>query len=60
MLTLGFHAFEAGDGLRWTDGDAAIPAGLFGGFDGPMEVVLHLGCTTRYPSIGDAVARTAA
>jgi hypothetical protein len=34
--------------LRWTDGDAALPASLFKDFDGPMELVLHVGCTLQY------------
>ena len=59
-LTDGFHAFEADNGLRWTDGDAALPAALFDGFDGPVELVLHVGGTTRYPLFGEAVGRAAA
>jgi hypothetical protein len=55
-LTEGFHPFEIADGLRWTDGDAALPAALFEGFDGLMELVLHLGGTTRYPLLGCAEA----
>ena len=30
-LVDGFHAFEASDAIRWTDGDAAVPAALFDG-----------------------------
>ncbi len=48
LLTDGFHAFEADNGFRWTDGDAAIPTGLFAGFTGPLELVLHIGGTARY------------
>jgi hypothetical protein len=51
-LTEGFYPFEQDNGLRWTDGDAAIAATLFEGFDGPFELVLHVGGTTRYPSLG--------
>ena len=53
-LADGFHPFEPADGLRWTDGDAALPAALFEGYDGPMELVLHIGGTTRYPLLGVA------
>jgi hypothetical protein len=53
-LTEGFHRFESAGGLRWTDGDAALPAALFEGFDGPMELVLHSAGTTRYPLFGSA------
>ena len=49
-LTDGFHAFEAGNGLRWTDGDAAIQAELFAGFTGPLELVLQIGGVARYPA----------
>ena len=47
-LADGFHAFETETGLRWTDGDAVLPRRLFAGFDGPCEVVVHLGGTTQY------------
>ena len=53
-LTDGFHEFESINGFRWTDGDAAIPAELFAGLGGPLEVVLELGATTRY--LDDGVA----
>jgi hypothetical protein len=48
-LTEGFHAFEPDNGLRWTDGDAALPTSLFGKLDGPKDLVLHVGATTSYP-----------
>jgi hypothetical protein len=57
-LTRGFHAFEAEDGWRWTDGDAHLPAALFAGFDGPLEVVLLCGGTTWY--VAEGVMRRAA
>jgi hypothetical protein len=44
----GFHAFEAALSLRWTDGDAVVPAGLFGGFGGPLDIALHIAGSTRY------------
>jgi uncharacterized repeat protein (TIGR03803 family) len=44
----GFHAFEADNGFRWTDGNARLPAALFEGVDGPCELTLHVACTTRY------------
>jgi len=49
LLTEGFHAFEPDNGLRWTDGDAAVPAALFRHFDGTADLVLHVGGTTHYP-----------
>jgi len=54
----GFHAFEADNDFRWTDGDAVIPTELFAGFTGPLELVLHIGGTTRY--VTDHRARRAA
>jgi hypothetical protein len=48
----GFYPFEQGDGVRWTDGDAVLPAGLLSGFEGAMELVLHVAGTTRYPLLG--------
>jgi hypothetical protein len=49
-LADGFHAFEADNGFCWTDGDAAIPTELFANFTGPLELVLHIGATARYPA----------
>jgi hypothetical protein len=51
-LVEGFHAFEAANGLRWTDGDAVLPAALFAGFAGPLEVVVECGATARYVDEG--------
>ena len=59
-LTEGFHAFEPDIGLRWTDGDAALPTSLFGELDGPKELVLHVGATTSYPLLEKAPSRAAA
>jgi hypothetical protein len=47
-LTDGFHGFERAIGLRWTNGDATLPAALFEGFNGAVELVLHLGGSARY------------
>lgn len=60
LLERGFHRFEPDAELRWTDGDAILPATLFEGFDGPIELMLHVGCTTRYPLEGDAATGMAA
>jgi hypothetical protein len=48
VLADGFHAFEAANMLRWTDGNALLPASMFADFAGPRELVLHLAATTRY------------
>jgi T5SS/PEP-CTERM-associated repeat protein len=50
-LAEGFHAFEPDGRLRWTNGDAALPMALFAGRAGALELVLHVACTTQYPSI---------
>jgi hypothetical protein len=64
-LEQGFHAFEQWDGappdqggIRWTEGDAALPAAAIAGFADPFELVLHLGGRMRY--IADAGAGQAA
>ena len=59
LLTDGFHAFEADDDIRWTDGDAGVPADLLRGFSFPCEIVLRLGGATRYVDEGTAVRRVA-
>jgi hypothetical protein len=51
-LADGFHAFEADNGFRWTDGDAAIPTELCDGFTAPLELVVHVGCSTFYLADG--------
>jgi hypothetical protein len=56
LLTEGFHAFEADAGVRWTDGEATLPGEVFGGFEGPCEVVIHLGGTASYIDDGDVAA----
>jgi hypothetical protein len=55
----GCHAFEEDNGIRWTDGDAAIPSGLFEGFSGAVELSLHLGCATLYPAPMEFAAKAA-
>jgi hypothetical protein len=47
-LVDGFHAFEIDNGFRWTGGDADVPLSLFSGLVGSCELVLYVGCTTRY------------
>jgi hypothetical protein len=53
----GFHAFEADAGYRWTDGDAVLPASLFGG--GVNGVDLYAVPMARYPLLTDAVVAAA-
>ncbi len=57
-LVDGFHAFEAGNRVRWTDGDAGLPGSLFDGFTGPVELVVNLGGNTQY-SVESRVRRAA-
>jgi hypothetical protein len=47
-LADGYHAFEAANGIRWTNGDAAVPAELFAGMRGPGMLILQFGAATRY------------
>ncbi len=51
-LSDGYHAFEAQTGIRWTNGDAAVPAALFAGMSGPGLLMLQFGAMTRYPDAG--------
>jgi hypothetical protein len=51
-LTDGFHRFEPINGIRWTDGNAAVPADLFFGFKRPLMVTLLLGGSTTYVEDG--------
>ena len=44
----GFHGYEPDLDLRWTNGDARLPAALFDGFDGRVDVALYLRGGTRY------------
>ena len=53
----GFHTPEPEAGIRWTDGEATLPAAVFKGFGGPVELVLTLGGTTRYPAFAPPMAR---
>ena len=53
-LADGYHAFEPDNGIRWTDGDAAVPAALFAGMTCPCMLMLHLGGRTRYLDEGEA------
>ncbi|HET6306907.1 MAG TPA: Hint domain-containing protein [Rhodopila sp.] len=53
-LAEGFYPFEAGLGWRWTNGDARVPAGLFAGFEGEVELVVQLGGRTLYVDDGRA------
>ncbi len=51
-LADGFYPFEPEDGIRWTDGDATIPAELFSGMVGRGMLILHLGAATKYADEG--------
>lgn len=54
-LTCGFHDFEPHDGIRWTDGDAALPIDLFEGVNAPITLSLHLGGSTHYLDEGSTL-----
>ncbi len=60
LLVEGFHGFEPEGCCRWTNGDAAVPQQLFDGFDGPAELVLHLGGTTQYALLRELPREAAA
>ena len=52
LLGDGFHAFEVGNRVRWTDGDARLPGTLFDGLAGQIELVLECRGTTLYAEDG--------
>ena len=54
-LADGYHEFESDNGIRWTDGDAAIPGHLFSQMSRPAMLILHLGGATQYIDGGKAV-----
>ena len=53
-LCNGFHAYEADGRLRWTDGNAALPADLFKQISGASTIDLYIAGTTHYPLFQDA------
>ncbi|HET6307496.1 MAG TPA: tail fiber protein, partial [Rhodopila sp.] len=57
-LDTGFHAFEPDLGIRWTDGDATLPADLLAGLQRGSELLVRLGGRTLYPT--DTPARRVA
>ena len=50
----GYHAFEPDNGIRWTDGDAALPNDLISGINGPSMLILQLGGAAQYLDDGHA------
>jgi len=54
-LCEGYHAFEPDNGIRWTNGNAAVPPDLFAGVTGPCMLLLHLGGATHYLDAGTDV-----
>jgi hypothetical protein len=52
LLQDNFHGYEADNDIRWTYGDAGVPARLFEGFTGPLEIALRVGGKTYYPNAG--------
>jgi hypothetical protein len=58
-LIEGFHAYEPDATLRWTDGEATLPAELFDGFFGhSIDLELHTTGSTAY--IEDGLSTKAA
>ena len=60
LLVNGFHDYELDAQLRWTTGDAELPASLTPAFSGEAELVLQLGGTTCYPLLAEASEHVAA
>ena len=51
-LVDGFHCYESANDLRWTNGNARLPAELSSQFFGPMELTLQLTGINRYVLFG--------
>ena len=51
-LSEGLHAFESDNGFRWTDGEATLPAELFAGLNGPIDVIVQYADTGHYIDYG--------
>jgi hypothetical protein len=58
-LTDGFHDYEPGDDLRWTNGDALIPEAAFAHVTGTAMVGLHVAGSTHYPLFVEVAERAA-
>jgi hypothetical protein len=52
-LVDGFHAFEAADAIRWTNGEAVVPDALFDAMTSSANLLLHLGGAMHYVDEGD-------
>ena len=59
-LSDGFYPYESDTGLRWTNGDAGLPVASLQGFDGKLELVLHVAGAMQYPLFGPPVRTEAA
>jgi hypothetical protein len=60
-LTAGFHAYEPDNEIRWTNGDAELPAGLFAALAGQgFKLVLTKAGMTQYPAPRGVARRAAA
>jgi hypothetical protein len=57
-LSNGFHQYEKDNGIRWTNGDGAIPTELFSGVSGGCVLIVDVACATRY--VDDSEHRRAA
>lgn len=55
----GFHDYESDNDFRWTDGEAVLPASIFGNAKGAIDLELHVAGTTKYPLFGDEVRAAA-
>lgn len=49
QLVNGFHDYEPDECLRWTNGDAELPASFISGASEEAELLLQLAGTTSYP-----------
>ena len=52
----GFHGYEPGEDIRWTNGNAGLPADLFSACSGPLDIEITTAGATRYLDEGVPLA----
>jgi len=52
----GFHGYEPGEDIRWTNGNAGLPADLFSACSGPLDIEITTAGATQYLEEGAPLA----
>ena len=56
LLQDGFHSYEPAEDIRWTKGDALLPAELFAGCQGPIDILVVTAGANKYFDFGEPMA----